>query len=98
MEAVWGSPTYVADQNGAGGAWQQDESGNAFTVSIISKLAMLGILKFSTLDPQVCNQDSTPLIIMTTLLIMSQHNTRIFYIYIFNTYILIYIQSYRVWV
>ena len=54
MEAVWGSPNYVADQNGAGGAWQQDESGNAFTVSIISKLAMLGILKFSTLDPQVC--------------------------------------------
>ena len=53
MEAVWGSPSYVADQNGAGGAWQQDESGNAFTVSIISKLAMLGILKFSTLDPQV---------------------------------------------
>jgi hypothetical protein len=52
LESIWGDPNYVADQAGAGGSWQKDTSGSVFTVSVITKLAMLGILKFSTLDPQ----------------------------------------------
>ena len=44
-------PLFVADAYGAGGVWQRSANAQTFTVSIITKLSMLGMLKFSTLDP-----------------------------------------------
>ena len=51
LSAIYQSPEYVADGIGAGGVWQKHKRGSVFTVSIIAKLSMLGLLKFSTLDP-----------------------------------------------
>ena len=44
-------PTRVADANGNGGWWQRTPDNEVFGVSVIAKLAILGILKYSTLDP-----------------------------------------------
>ena len=44
MESIWGSKTYVADSGGSGGSWQQAADGSTFSVSAITKLAMLGKL------------------------------------------------------
>lgn len=51
LNTIYSDPSYVADTAGAGGVWQRTKSGDVFAVPIITKLAMLGILKFSTLDP-----------------------------------------------
>ena len=51
LQQIYSSSEFVADSNGAGGVWQHNEIGETFKVTIITKLAMLGILKFSTLDP-----------------------------------------------
>lgn len=50
MNDIFSDPSYVADSGGAGGVWQRSEAGQVFLVSPLTKLAMLGILKFSTLD------------------------------------------------
>jgi len=49
--AIQNSPNYVADTNGAANRWMRDKSGETFRVSIGTKLLMLGVLKFSSLDP-----------------------------------------------
>ena len=51
LQQIYASPEFVADANGAGGVWQHNKLGETFKVSVITKLAMLGILKYSTLDP-----------------------------------------------
>jgi hypothetical protein len=51
LNAIYADPDYVADAGGAGGVWQRTKSGSVFTVSVIAKLTILGLLKFSTLDP-----------------------------------------------
>jgi hypothetical protein len=51
MNEIYSNPNYVADIYGAGGDWQQSKQGEIITVSIISKLILLGVIKFSTLDP-----------------------------------------------
>jgi hypothetical protein len=55
MSEIWGdASSFVADASGAGNAWQRSVMGGnrPFTVTVIAKLAMLGLLKFSTLDPR----------------------------------------------
>lgn len=51
LQQIYSSNEFIADNNGAGGVWQHNKYGKTFKVSILTKLAMLGILKFSTLDP-----------------------------------------------
>eukprot|EP01041_Mallomonas_annulata_P010553 gene10553-22012_t len=51
MANIMSSPGFVGDAQGPGGVWQQTKTGETMKVSAISKLAILGILKFSTLDP-----------------------------------------------
>lgn len=51
MNDIFKSPNFVADPSGAGGIWQTSKAGVPFTTSAIGKLFILGILKFSTLDP-----------------------------------------------
>jgi hypothetical protein len=51
MDHIWTSKDYVGD-GVAGGTWQRTKSNDVYEVSIISKLALLGILKFATLDPK----------------------------------------------
>ena len=51
LAAIYADPDYVADPGGAGGVWQRTKTGTVYTVSVVAKLAMLGLLKFSTLDP-----------------------------------------------
>jgi hypothetical protein len=50
MNHIWSAKGYVGD-GVAGGTWQRDEGDNVMEVTVVSKLAMLGILKFATLDP-----------------------------------------------
>lgn len=52
LNAIYADPLFVADSSGAGGVWQRSKSGAVFTVAPITKLVMLGTLKFSALDPQ----------------------------------------------
>jgi len=52
LNSIYSDPSYVADSSGAGGVWQRSKSGAVFTVSPLTKLLMLGTLKFSTLDPK----------------------------------------------
>lgn len=53
MSEVWGAPTCLADSTGASSAWQLRKDTKAPMYStVLAKFAMLGILKFSTLDPQ----------------------------------------------
>jgi hypothetical protein len=49
--AIMASPEYVGDASGAGGVWMRDAKGKTFTVSVGAKLLMLGVIKFSTMDP-----------------------------------------------
>jgi hypothetical protein len=49
--AIMASPDYVADTNGAGGMWMRNKLGVTFKVSPGAKLLMLGVLKFSSMDP-----------------------------------------------
>ena len=49
--AIQNSPSYVADVYGASNRWMRDNKGNTFRVSIVTKLFMLGTIKFSSLDP-----------------------------------------------
>ena len=51
LQDMYVDPLFVADAYGAGGVWQRSANAQTFTVSIITKLSMLGMLKFSTLDP-----------------------------------------------
>ena len=51
MQQIYSSPDFIADVNGAGGVWQRNSTSQTFYVSPIAKLSMLGIIKFSTLDP-----------------------------------------------
>jgi hypothetical protein len=51
MDHIWTSKDYVGD-GVAGGTWQRTKNDDVYEVSIISKLALLGILKFATLDPK----------------------------------------------
>ena len=51
LNAIYQDPDYIADNYGAGGIWQRNKGGATATVSIIAKLTILGLLKFSTLDP-----------------------------------------------
>jgi hypothetical protein len=51
LQQIYSSPEFIADASGAGGVWQRNAQQVTYRVSIISKLSMLGILKFSTLDP-----------------------------------------------
>ena len=49
--AIKDDPDYIADTTGAAGNWQRTKAGKTFKVSPGAKLLMLGILKFSSLDP-----------------------------------------------
>lgn len=51
LAAIAKSPDYVADIYGPAAQWVRDAEGKAVTVSIGAKLLMLGVIKFSTLDP-----------------------------------------------
>ena len=51
LQYIYHDPLYVADATGAGGIWQRTPSGVEFQVTVLTKLLMLGIIKFSTLDP-----------------------------------------------
>lgn len=51
MNNIFQDPFFVADPAGAGGVWQRSKDQSVYKVSPISKLALLGFLKFSTLDP-----------------------------------------------
>ena len=48
LQYIYHDPQYVADVYGAGGIWQRTPSGVEFTVSVVTKLLILGVLKFST--------------------------------------------------
>lgn len=51
LDGIHSDPATIVDSTGAGGIWQRSKDGSAYGVSAISKLLLLGILKFSTLDP-----------------------------------------------
>lgn len=51
LDSIGADPATVLDRGGAGGIWQRAEDGSPFTVTAITKLLMLGVIKFSTLDP-----------------------------------------------
>ena len=51
LQSIYSDPSFVADPYGAGGVWQRSADSKTFTVPIITKLSILGMLKFSTLDP-----------------------------------------------
>jgi len=52
MNAIFQDPNYLVDVNGAGSVWQRSVKDNSVVrVSVIAKLLLLGIVKFSTLDP-----------------------------------------------
>eukprot|EP00968_Pinguiococcus_pyrenoidosus_P001920 scaffold97_cov261-Pinguiococcus_pyrenoidosus.AAC.11 len=50
LKDIWSNPHYVGDTQG-GAAWHPEAKGKAVRLPIVSKLSMLGILKFATLDP-----------------------------------------------
>lgn len=52
MNQILKSRGFVADPAGAGGVWQQDIAGRSVTVSVFAKFLLLGVIKFSTLDPR----------------------------------------------
>lgn len=52
LSEITQDPAYIGDPYGAGGTWQRSAlTGKTFTVSVIAKLLILGVLKFTTLDP-----------------------------------------------
>jgi hypothetical protein len=51
MTLIFQDPNYLVDSNGAGNVWQRAKDQSVFRVSVLGKLLMLGILKFSTMDP-----------------------------------------------
>jgi hypothetical protein len=51
MNLIFQDPNYMADTNGAGNTWQRAKDLTVFKVSVFTKLMMLGMTKFSTLDP-----------------------------------------------
>lgn len=52
IHEITSDPEYIADVYGAGATWQKSKlTKKTFTVSVFTKLLMLGVLKFSTLDP-----------------------------------------------
>ena len=51
LQDIYSDSSFVSDPYGAGGVWQRNKEAKTFSVSIIAKLSMLGMLKFSTLDP-----------------------------------------------
>jgi hypothetical protein len=51
LSIMWGSSDYIQDASGSAGAWHPTVNGDTMTVSAVSKLVMLAIIKFSTLDP-----------------------------------------------
>jgi hypothetical protein len=51
MNLIFQDPNYLVDSNGAGNVWQRAKDQSVFRVSVLGKLLMLGILKFSTMDP-----------------------------------------------
>ena len=44
-------PDHLVDATNAANTWHPDKAGNIVTASVIAKFAMLGIVKFSTMDP-----------------------------------------------
>jgi hypothetical protein len=52
MNYIFADSSYMVDTNSAANVWQRSQAdGSVFRVSILTKLLMLGIIKFSTLDP-----------------------------------------------
>lgn len=51
MEHIWGSDDFVGDAVG-GGVWQRTKDDDVFYTTTVGKLALLGILKAASLDPQ----------------------------------------------
>lgn len=52
LNHIFSDATYVADTAGAGGVWQRSKNDDVFAVSILTKITILGVLKFSTMDPE----------------------------------------------
>jgi hypothetical protein len=52
LQTIWGSSSFIGDTAGAGGVWQRTSSGSVMTVSPLAKFVILGMLKFSSLDPE----------------------------------------------
>lgn len=51
MEHIWVSDDFVGD-GAAGGVWQRTDDDETYYTTTIGKLALLGMIKFSTMDPQ----------------------------------------------
>ena len=51
MLAIKAAPDYMGNSGGEGALWQRTPLGEVLKVSIVSKLAMLAVIKFSTMDP-----------------------------------------------
>lgn len=51
LTAIKSGADFVVDSTGASNSWQRSADSTVMTVSVISKLTMLAVLKFSTLDP-----------------------------------------------
>lgn len=51
LEAIQASPDYATDPYGASGTWMRTKAGVTFKVSPAAKLLMLGVIKFSSMDP-----------------------------------------------
>jgi hypothetical protein len=51
LTKIYKDSNYVASADGTAGVWQQNSLGNTFEVSPVTKLCMLALIKFSTMDP-----------------------------------------------
>lgn len=51
LQSIWASNSFIGDTMGAGGTWQRTEAGDVMTVSVLGKFIILGMQKFSSLDP-----------------------------------------------
>ena len=51
MLDIFKDPNFIGDPRGAGGVWQRAADKSVFRVAPIVKLLVLGVLKFSTMDP-----------------------------------------------
>ena len=52
LMTIFKDPNYVSSADGTAGVWHQTAQEKTFKVAPVTKLAMLALLKFSTLDPQ----------------------------------------------
>ena len=51
MMRLFKDPSYVVSSDGSAGVWQQSADRTTFKVAPITKLTMLALIKFSTMDP-----------------------------------------------